>query len=296
MKLCLLSLGVLLSAAIACVQGQKASFASPRADLAEIARNTTVFIQAAGRPDVFGSGVIVNRSGKTYTAIVAKHVVVLTDSYRLTTVDQQKHVIKAIEKLEPIDLAIVRFEASKAYQVAEADNGVVRQLEMLYVSGYPKPTASVASYEHTLVPATINAILTPERALEGYSLRYSATLREGMSGGPVFNEQGDVVAIHGRADQLGGLGIPLKTLIEKAKVARLKLELNVASAPTTPPASKKTPVPPPPPAVFKTAPSAEPRVVTPLPVDIPGYMPSRPGVIMPSAPSSGKVCSGNQCY
>jgi hypothetical protein len=217
-----------------------------QSQVAEIAQSTTIFIQAAGRPDVFGSGVIVARSGNTYTALVAKHVVALEDSYKVTTSDKAQHVVKQLDRLGNIDIAVVQFDSKNNYAVA-AVGAPARQLDQLIVSGYPKPTTSVTSIALTLVPATVNTILDAKEAAEGFSLRYSATLRRGMSGGPVFNSSGELVAIHGRADELGGLGIPLPTFIEQAKAGGLKVRLGgsppvaVAPPPPRPPAPEPRP-------------------------------------------------------
>jgi hypothetical protein len=219
-----------------------------QSQVAETAKATTVYIQAAGRPDVFGSGVIVARSGNTYTALVAKHVVALEDTYKVTTSDKAEHAVKQLDRLTNIDIAVVQFESKNSYSVA-AVGSPAQQLEQLFVSGYPKPTSSVTTIALTLVPATVNTILEAKEASEGFSLRYSATLRRGMSGGPVFNSSAQLVAIHGRADELGGLGIPLGVFQEQAKSNGLKIRLGggeVAIAPPPPrPQPQRTPPPSP---------------------------------------------------
>jgi hypothetical protein len=217
-----------------------------QSQVAETAKATTVYIQAVGRPDVFGSGVIVAHSGNTYTALVAKHVVAIEDTYKVTTSDKAEHAVKQLDRLTSIDIAVVQFESKNSYSVAVVGSPA-QQLEQLFVSGYPKPTTSVTTIALTLVPATVNTILEAKEASEGFSLRYSATLRRGMSGGPVFNSSAQLVAIHGRADELGGLGIPLGTFQEQAKSNGLKIRLGggeVAVAPPPPrPQPQRSPAP-----------------------------------------------------
>lgn len=211
-----------------------------QSQVAETAKATTVFIQAVGRPDVFGSGVIVGRSGNTYTVLVAKHVVALEETYKVTTSDRTEHAVKQLERLTSIDIAVVQFESKNSYSVAVVGSPA-QQLEQLFVSGYPKPTTSVTTIALTLVPATVNTILEAKEATEGFSLRYSATLRRGMSGGPVFNSSAQLVAIHGRADELGGLGIPLGTFQEQAKSNGLKIRLGGGEVAVAPPPPQRTP-------------------------------------------------------
>jgi hypothetical protein len=226
-----------------------------QSQVAETARTTTVFIQAAGRPDVFGSGVIVGRSGNTYTVLVAKHVVALEDTYKVTTNDKSEHAVKQLDRLGSIDIAVVQFESKNNYSIATVGSPA-QQLDQLIVSGYPKPTTSVTTIALTMVPATVNTILESKAAAEGYALRYSANLRRGMSGGPVFNSSAQLVAIHGRADELGGLGIPLTTFVEQSKSAGLKVRLGGSAPVATPP----SPSPPPRPA---PSPQQQPVAVAP---------------------------------
>jgi hypothetical protein len=205
--------------------------------VAETARTTSVFVQAVGRPDVFGSGVIVSRSGNTYTVLVAKHVVVLEDTYQITTSDKTKHNIKQLTRLPTIDIAILQFDSRNSYPVVRTGNPA-QQLDQLFISGFPKPTESFPEITQTIVPGTVNAILDAQKASEGFSLRYSGTFRVGMSGGPVFNSSAELVAIHGRGDQLGGMGIPIATLVEQARQAKIPVRLgggDVASSPSEPP-------------------------------------------------------------
>jgi hypothetical protein len=213
-----------------------------QSQVAETAKATTVYIQAVGRPDVFGSGVIVARSGNTYTALVAKHVVALEETYKVTTSDKAEHAVKQLDRLTSIDIAVVQFESKNSYSVAVLGSPA-QQLEQLFVSGYPKPTSSVTTIALTLVPATVNTILEAKEASEGFSLRYSATLRRGMSGGPVFNSSAQLVAIHGRADELGGLGIPLGTFQEQAKSNGLKIRLGGGEVAVAPPPPRPQPQP-----------------------------------------------------
>jgi hypothetical protein len=239
-----------------------------QSQVAETARTTTVFIQAVGRPDVFGSGVIVGRSGNTYTVLVAKHVVVLEETYKVTTNDKSEHTVKQLDRLGSIDIAVVQFESKNNYSVATVGSPA-QQLDQLIVSGYPKPTTSVTTIALTMVPATVNTILESKAASEGYALRYSARTHRGMSGGPVFNSSAQLVAIHGRADELGGLGIPLTTFVEQSKSAGLKVRLGgsapVAVVPSPSPSPPPRPAPSPqgkPVAVAPTNPTPSPPAGT----------------------------------
>jgi tetratricopeptide (TPR) repeat protein len=202
----------------------------------EVAQRATVSIQSSRRPDLFGSGVIIQRNGNTYTVLTAKHVVDLADEYQITAGSQTYRVQPGtVQQLPNLDLAILQFESERAYPPAQIASIPVRALDRIFVAGYPKPTASVPTVEFTISPGDVNTLVPESQAREGYGLRYGARIRAGMTGGPVLNEQGQLVAIHGRADELGGLGVPLgsyqdriTTLIQGAeqssKLARAQAE------------------------------------------------------------------------
>jgi S1-C subfamily serine protease len=178
----------------------------------EVAQRATVSIQSSSRPDLFGSGVIIQRNGNTYTVLTAKHVVDLADEYQITAGSQTYRVQPGtVQQLPNLDLAILQFESERAYSPAQIASTPVRALDRIFVAGYPKPTASVPTVEFTISPGDVNTLVADSQAQEGYGLRYGVRIRAGMSGGPVFNEQGQLVAIHGRADELGGLGVPLNS-------------------------------------------------------------------------------------
>jgi Tfp pilus assembly protein PilF len=70
---------------------------------------------------------------------------------------------------------------------------------VVYVAGFPLATAAISTsiYNFTEGKVTANA----NRPLTGgYSLVYSNNTLPGMSGGPVFNEAGETIAIHGKGD------------------------------------------------------------------------------------------------
>ncbi|HEY9824423.1 MAG TPA: serine protease, partial [Stenomitos sp.] len=187
----------------------------------KLAEDVTVFIQGVNNPDNFGSGVIIGRSGKTYTVLTAAHVVVDSDQYTIKTVDGLGYSLKNVKRLSGVDLAVVQFESGTSYTVASlGDSDQVAQTDAVYVAGFPKPGQNITVPIFTITTGSISSIIRKQnQTRDGYALAYSNETRAGMSGGPVFNSAGQVIGIHGRKEgELGGgatngawlnLGVPI---------------------------------------------------------------------------------------
>ncbi len=209
----------LIGTTVAMVQPYSVAWAQDAATVNRTARDTTVFIQGVENANNFGSGVIIAKSGNSYTVLTAAHVVASTDRYTITTHDSFQYSLQNIQRLPNLDLAIVRFESSTNYAVAKlGDSSSVEQTNTVYVAGYPKPGFNIPLPAYTITDGRVTTIL--DRGIrDGYALAYSNPTRAGMSGGPVFNERGEVIAIHGRKEgELDGsapmgawvnLGIPI---------------------------------------------------------------------------------------
>ncbi|NCJ05916.1 tetratricopeptide repeat protein [Synechococcales cyanobacterium C] len=209
----------LIGTTIAMVQPYSVAWAQDAASVNRAARDTTVFIQGVANANNFGSGVIIAKSGNSYTVLTAAHVVTGADRYTITTPDSFQYSLQDIQQLPNLDLAVVKFESSTHYAIAKlGDSNSIEQTNTVYVAGYPKPGFNIPIPSYTITDGRVTTIL--DRGVrDGYALAYSNPTRAGMSGGPVFNERGEVVAIHGRKEgELDGsapigawvnLGIPI---------------------------------------------------------------------------------------
>ncbi|MEA5509557.1 GUN4 domain-containing protein [Crocosphaera sp. UHCC 0190] len=176
--------------------------ALPATQISRVAKEITVLIEGPGNN---GTGVIINKRGNAYTLLTAGHVVASIHSgeeaYALTQ-DGQRHQINTrnISIILGVDLAIVEFVSNRNYSTAKLGNGE-RLLEgmTVYVAGFPLPTAAIDRSIYTFVPGKVTSA-SSQGLKDGYGLIYNNNTLPGMSGGPVLNEQGEVVAIHGRAD------------------------------------------------------------------------------------------------
>lgn len=177
--------------------------------VAEIAQQVTVRIVTES---TLGSGVLVNRQGQTYTVLTCEHVVAgsQNDRYNLLTADGLSHPARrqSTRNLGGADLALVQFESKKLYSVAVlGDSSALSLSDHVYASGFPnyhflnknqvEETRNWGTKAFRLTTGRVSLLL--ERPLpEGYSLGYTNEVEQGMSGGPVLNEKGQLVGINGR--------------------------------------------------------------------------------------------------
>jgi hypothetical protein len=105
-----------------------------------------------------------------------------------------------VKKHPDVDLAIAQFTSSMAYSVATlGDPKAVAEGAMSYVAGFPARTEALTESIYSFTKGEITAQAT-QPFKDGYGLVYTNTTLPGMSGGPVFNESGQLIGIHGRAD------------------------------------------------------------------------------------------------
>ncbi|MTJ17774.1 MULTISPECIES: tetratricopeptide repeat-containing serine protease family protein [unclassified Dolichospermum] len=190
---------VLIGVSIALVQTQVA-FALSSGQVAKIAKQITVLIDSSAP----GSGVIVKRSGNTYTVLTAAHVVTSKNKAEIVTPDGKRYQLNysTVKPLPGVDLATFQFTSSNNYPVAKIGNSdQSSEGTIAYVAGFPKAkAASISSSIYNFTDGKITA--NASRPLkDGYALVYSNITLPGMSGGPVFNEQGELIGVHGKGDE-----------------------------------------------------------------------------------------------
>jgi Trypsin-like peptidase domain/TPR repeat len=181
--------------------------ATAQVSIGKLAQDVTVFIQGVSNADNFGSGVIIGHSGKGYTVLTAAHVVTGTDSFTIQTGDGLQYTLKSIQRLPNVDMAIVQFDSSSNYPTARLGNSDQMGLTSpVYVAGFPKPGQNITVPVLAVTNGEIAQVIPANSARDGYGFSYTNSTRAGMSGGPVFNAAGEVIAIHGRKESEAGGG------------------------------------------------------------------------------------------
>jgi tetratricopeptide (TPR) repeat protein len=215
------------------------------AEVGDIATAITVEIKSANNSKI-GSGILLQQQGDIYTVLTVAHVVQGSEAMTLKTSDGKVHQSLAgsiKQSANNLDLAILKFKSSKSYHLTKI--GTSNSLKLgstTYVAGFPETTYAVT--EAGLLNLTKGEVIGKGTTgnTRGYSLIYSNITRAGMSGGPVLNDAGELVAIHGQGDREGvrgdgeKIGRNLGIVVERfGKVARtLGVQLNspVAVLPT----------------------------------------------------------------
>ncbi len=190
--------------------------------VAAIAKRTVVRI--VGSDGGFGSGVIIGRTERgnknIYTILTAAHVVSTPNiSYRIVSpilidnlgvrkrvlinIDSQRNV----KKFGDVDLATVSFESNYTFAIGTIGNSAYAdEGSPVYVAGFPKPGKAIKRVAFQFTGGMVSSRLDeadsdPKERNNGYDLAYTNITRAGMSGGPVLDAAGRIVAIHGQGDR-----------------------------------------------------------------------------------------------
>jgi S1-C subfamily serine protease len=167
-----------------------------------IAKTITVRIDGANT----GSGIIIEHQGDRYVVLSNWHVVSSGDqplppkSLKIETVDRRKHLIstKKILRIGKLDLATLEFHSRYRYATASIGNSdKLSEGAPLYVSGWADPSPQLSTRTYQLLVGNLSGKI--DNPQDGYALVYTVNALPGMSGGPVLDSRGNLVAINGRA-------------------------------------------------------------------------------------------------
>jgi tetratricopeptide (TPR) repeat protein len=189
---------------------QPAVQAKSAAEIEPIARAVTVEIKLKQKA-TNGSGVIIQRQGNLYTLVTNRHVICGTincqqipdgEIYTIRLADGQKYPVrKAAVRLlsDDLDLAVIQFRSDRNYAVAKvAAPGSLKVANAVYTTGFPYGQTGFTFSDGKAI-AVVNKRLRGDGG--GYTIIYDADTQPGMSGGGVFDSEGNLVAIHGWGDR-----------------------------------------------------------------------------------------------
>jgi tetratricopeptide (TPR) repeat protein len=218
---------------------QQAATAKSAEEVGSIATAITVEIKSTNPPDL-GSGILLQRQQDVYTLLTAKHVV---KDYAILTIKTSDGAIHkslpgSIRKSENnLDLAILKFRSSKNYSLVNIGTSkTLKRGSTVYVAGFPKAVDETVISTGLLnfTDGKVTGVAAKGNS-SGYSLIYGNQTLPGMSGGPVLNENGELVAIHGQGERDGeqktgrNLGIVVERFGAVALAMGIQLDQPVAA-------------------------------------------------------------------
>lgn len=161
------------------------------------ARSITIKIIAK---DYWGSGIIIAKKNHIYRILTNDHVVSKNiKNYLINTPDGKIHdgkVVASASDFEGNDLAILDFESKdRDYNIAKFGQ-LPKVGDEVFASGFPSPLLGEKNKGLVFRKGVIWKLLD-KPLKEGYQLGYTNEIEKGMSGGALFNRQGQVVAING---------------------------------------------------------------------------------------------------
>lgn len=182
----------------------------------EIAQPITVRLVGE---NIAGSGVIISQAGNDYFVLTCAHVIDSNQEAKfiVLTSDGKEYAAQGDTRFNfrNIDLAVVKFSTDNQYPVAVIRTNFNLSLgEQVYVTGFPNyqqkavnlvPTVDLGIKAYNFTKGKVIHVLN--LALEkGYKIGMSNEIEVGMSGGPVLNQDGELVGIIGRTKYaFGGL-------------------------------------------------------------------------------------------
>lgn len=189
--LCLLATGpVACARSTSSPNSQSASDAQSRdraaaLSIADIAARSTNAIVSVRSKDSLGTGFVIRSDGWIATNF---HVITTTTPLWAVLSDGRRFpIIDVVNASRAHDLAIVRIEAKNLPTLPLGDSDRIRVGESVIVIGHP------LGLEDTVSNGLVSAVRHVHEDLE--VLQISAPIAPGSSGGPLFNERGEVIGV-----------------------------------------------------------------------------------------------------
>lgn len=179
-----------------------------------------------------GSGVVIAKQGDTYAVLTNRHVICSLDlqgkcdrslQFQVRASDGQRYPIKDIYVFEQVDgipdVAVVMFRSSVNYPIATfGDSEQLKNRDLIWINGYPgRPNTEFGKEPIAFQKGFFSSRMADPHS-EGYTLSFAMIAAPGMSGSPIFDASGRVVAIFGQTGEPGFLaGISTNLVLELMK-------------------------------------------------------------------------------
>jgi hypothetical protein len=177
---------------------------------AQIAALGTPSVVLIRSPGGLGTGFVVRKDGWIATNL---HVIVGSRELMVETTDHHAYPVTDVIAVDPTrDLALLKVEARDLGTLALGDSDAVRAGDSVVAIGHP------LGLEDTVSNGLVSAVRVIDPALT--VLQISAPIAPGSSGGPLFNDKGEVIGVaraYSKEGQNLNFGVPVSYL--KALIA-----------------------------------------------------------------------------
>ena len=154
-----------------------------------------------------GSGIILHRQDGNYLVLTNQHVLRAGEApFTIQTPDGKIHESTVAISQTPSqdDLALLLFSSDRdKYKTANIGNhSQLKEGELIFAAGFPAnsenqnhPSPGLSNFSFTTGKV---AVILDKPLQQGYQIAYTNFVTKGMSGGPLLNQQGEVVGVNGR--------------------------------------------------------------------------------------------------
>ncbi|MBD2270285.1 tetratricopeptide repeat protein [Anabaena sp. FACHB-1391] len=164
--------------------------------LQTIAKQITVRVRDKERG---ASGTIFAKKGNSYLVVTNSHVVRRINNINIITADGQKYAAKILPNtnFDKFDLAIVEFTSNQKYCLPSEIADRIASFDINLET--PVMAAGYAVSEDKLVLTTgkVQQIISQPSLKDGYEIGYTSDIQQGMSGGAIISNTGNLIGING---------------------------------------------------------------------------------------------------
>lgn len=161
----------------------------------QLARAITVTVQVGENR---GSGVLIAKAGQTYTVVTNAHVINGSDSYLIQTPDGKIHSAKLQyegDSFTKDDLALLQFQATDTYSIANLGNSAtLSDNQGIFIVGFPSES------EQLSISSGKISQIAEKPLVGGYQIGFGSETKQGMSGGALLNNKGELIGILGQGN------------------------------------------------------------------------------------------------
>ncbi|MCL2931149.1 MAG: trypsin-like peptidase domain-containing protein [Trichodesmium sp. MAG_R03] len=147
--------------------------------------------------DSGGSGVIIARQKDIYTILTNQHVLSEDSDFqhRVKMPDEEIYDAEVVKNISfgEDDIALLEVRSEKDYYIADIapKKSPISPKDTVYTTGFPYDREEVIANEGKIIQQL-------SKSFEGgYEIGYTNDIQKGMSGGPVLNKRGELIAING---------------------------------------------------------------------------------------------------